>query len=229
MVAPRILVTGFNDWENLGSPPNVWKCSENPTCRLMLGGETLARPSSFTGYLPALLRPRTEFAWTFLTLPTTWGAFETIQNYDTYEVAIHLGLGVYGGVHNVIKIEHGAINLRVGSDASGTAPSSGTVAAGSARPLDAADPISVNIRRIENQTFAGFTIEREVPRRENSFICNETNYLALEAVRRSRAAQRTLREAYFLHLPYADPSVSTGYQNLARGAAATILALLEGR
>ncbi|MBV1856921.1 MAG: hypothetical protein KUG77_00820 [Nannocystaceae bacterium] len=180
------------------------------------------------GFLPSVLRRRTEFDWTFLTLPTTWRTFTTIKKYDTYDVAIHLGLGVYGEVYNVIKVEHGAINLREGADASGALPGSSSTGAG-ATSLDPADPISVNIKRIENQTYAGFKIVRGNPRRENSYICNETNSLALEAVRRSRAARKTLSEAYFLHLPYADPGVAVGYKNLAKGVAATILALLEGR
>lgn len=193
----------------------------------MVGAETEARPSSFGGQLPAALRAHTTFDWTFLTLPTTWGAFRTIQNYDSYNIAFHLGLGVYGGVHNVIKVEHGAIDRRDGTDASGAPPSSGSVGAGSGA-LDRSDPISVNIRRVENQTINGFRVERENPRRENSFICNETNFLALAAVRRSRAASQQLREAYFLHLPYADPSATNGFQTLARGVAGVILALLQG-
>ncbi|MGH1346925.1 MAG: hypothetical protein ACRBN8_35480 [Nannocystales bacterium] len=227
MVKPRILVTGFNDWENLGTPANVWKCSANPSCRLMVGAESSARPTSFGGFLPSVLRLRTEFDWTFLTLPTTWRTFTTIKKYDTYDVAIHLGLGVYGNVYDVIKVEHGAIDLRQGTDASGALPSSSTT--GGATALDLVDPISVNIKRIENKTYAGFKILRAKPRRENSYICNETNSLALQAVRRSRAANKTLSEAYFLHLPYADPGVAVGYKNLAKGVAATILALLEGR
>ncbi|MEM6995755.1 MAG: hypothetical protein AAF721_34920, partial [Myxococcota bacterium] len=33
-----VLVTGFNDWKELGDPPNVWRCRDNPSCRLLLGG-----------------------------------------------------------------------------------------------------------------------------------------------------------------------------------------------
>lgn len=220
-----VLVTGFNDWENLGSPPNVWTCSKNPSCRLLIGPAATAKPKSgFGGTLPRALRAHSEFTWTFLTLPTTWGAFNSIKDYDCYDATVHLGLGVYGGVHDVIQVEHGAVNLRVGQDASGT--SSPGVLKGSGA-LKATDPISVKIAKIEGKRLGGFTIRRGNPRSSNSYICNETNFLALEAVRRSRASKSPLTEAFFLHLPYPKPDSNAGYQRLAKGVAATILELVK--
>src|SRR5688572_10756943 len=72
----RVLVTGFNDWRDLGSPPNTWRCRDNPSCRLILGAEHDRNPSSYEGPLVVRLRRRApDIEWSFATMPVTWEAF----------------------------------------------------------------------------------------------------------------------------------------------------------
>lgn len=56
----KVLVTGFNDWRGLnaapGSPPNLWRCRDNPSCRLLVGAPCDLPPLHRDGPLPRLLR-----------------------------------------------------------------------------------------------------------------------------------------------------------------------------
>ena len=75
----RVLVTGFNDWKELGEPPNVWRCRDNPSCRLLVGEALDAEPSQFDGPLAARLRERApRIEWRFATMPVTWGVFAEV-------------------------------------------------------------------------------------------------------------------------------------------------------
>ena len=67
----RVLVTGFHDWRELGDvSPNLWRCRDNPSCRLLLGPTSSAPPVKRDGELPRLLRtdaPEVEFVFQALT------------------------------------------------------------------------------------------------------------------------------------------------------------------
>jgi hypothetical protein len=52
----RVLVTGFNDWKELGKPANLWRCRDNPSCRLLLGATSATPPPVRAGEMAALLR-----------------------------------------------------------------------------------------------------------------------------------------------------------------------------
>lgn len=116
---PRVLVTGFHDWRQLGDAnPNLWRCRDNPSCRLILGFPSASPPLARDGCLPSTLRnlmPGVSFS--FVTLPTAWGTAQGIDFYQ-YDVVIHMGLGVYD-CHDKILVEDGAWNGRVGKDAAG--------------------------------------------------------------------------------------------------------------
>ncbi|MFC1751468.1 hypothetical protein ACFL2V_22110 [Pseudomonadota bacterium] len=129
-VKKKVLVTGFNDWRNLGTPPNVWKCDENPSCRLLVGSATTSQPSSYSGPLVSALNSSTNVSWEYRTLPTTWGAAQVIP-YQNYDAVINMGLGVYD-TSDAIQIEQNAYNQRSGTDAAGTSRT--------AAPIDAANP-----------------------------------------------------------------------------------------
>jgi hypothetical protein len=105
----KVLVTGFNDWKDLGEPPNLWRCRDNPSCRLLLGA-ACARPPLFKdGPLPRLLRSsELEVDWHFQTLTTQW---QTAAGLDhlAYDVVINVGLGVYDGSKE-LRVEQGAHN-----------------------------------------------------------------------------------------------------------------------
>ena len=70
-----MLVTGFNDWRGLnaapGSPPNLWRCRDNPSCRLLVGAPCDLPPLHRDGPLPRLLRATesgtVDVEWTFQT------------------------------------------------------------------------------------------------------------------------------------------------------------------
>jgi hypothetical protein len=69
----RILVTGFHDWRDLGPTPNLWRCRDNPSCRLILGKPSSEPSIARSGELTRRLRelyPRQEVEWTFETLRT---------------------------------------------------------------------------------------------------------------------------------------------------------------
>ena len=69
----RVLVTGFCDWKDLGMPPNLWRCRDNPSCRLLVGKTAQTPPPIRAGELATMLRAAApEVEWCFETLTTTW-------------------------------------------------------------------------------------------------------------------------------------------------------------
>jgi hypothetical protein len=120
----RVLVTGFNDWRNLGDA-GVWRCKENPSCRLLLGGASHKKPCSKRGdgKLVNFLRAKAakHIYFDFVTMPTVWGTAVGSNlgfNRSDYDVVIHIGLGVYD-CHDKILLERGAINKRCNSPDAG--------------------------------------------------------------------------------------------------------------
>ena len=119
----RVLVTGFNDWKDLGDPPNVWRCRDNPSCRLLVGDPIVEAPSAFEGPLVEALKDAAgtrAITWSFATLPVTWGVTTERTPYADHDVVVHLGLGVYDRDDEVF-VEAGGYNLRRGTDAAGRA------------------------------------------------------------------------------------------------------------
>ena len=47
---PRVLVTGFHDWRELES--NVWRCRDNPSCRVLYGAPSASPPIEKAGPSP---------------------------------------------------------------------------------------------------------------------------------------------------------------------------------
>jgi hypothetical protein len=214
----RVLVTGFNDWRELGTPPNVWRCRDNPSCRLLLGPEQHAQPSAYEGPLAVRLRRRApDIEWSFATMPVTWEAFASVP--DDVELIVNLGLGVYDRT-DALQLEAGAYNLRDGVDAVGNERNE-AIRAGAAQVLDPPPDsrIAAKLGELEGRTLAGYQIVVAPARAENSYLCNETHWHALSSL---HAGHGALREAYFLHIPYAEGG---DYEALAEGVAAVVLAL----
>lgn len=217
----RVLVTGFNDWRELGDPPNVWRCRDNPSCRLLLGAPHDAKPQTHEGPLVERLRRRApDIEWSFATMPVTWEAFAAVP--DDVDVIINLGLGVYDRF-DALQLEAGAYNLRQGADAAGQERSE-AISIGASEVLAAPSdsPIAARIGALAGRTMAGYEILVAPARSENSYLCNETHYHALSAL---HAGHGALREVYFLHIPYAEAG---DHDALAEGVAAVVLELAGG-
>jgi hypothetical protein len=219
----RVLVTGFNDWKELGEPPNVWRCRDNPSCRLLLGAETPDRPDrpeDYAGPLVARLRGRApEVEWRFSTMPVTWEAFAEVPT--DVDVIVNVGLGVYDRF-DALQLEAGAFNLRQGTDAAGVARSEPIdPSAGEVLDAPADSPIPARLDALAGQTLAGYEVVVAAARPENSYLCNETHHSALAAL---RAGEGRLREVYFLHIPHAKDG---DYEALAEGVAQLVLSLVE--
>jgi hypothetical protein len=174
----RVLVTGFHDWKELGG--NVWRCRDNPSCRLIYGAACQTPPVHRRGPLvSALAAQRLDATFDYVTLPTLWS---TAAGLDlvAYDVVIHLGLGVYDS-HTTLLLELGAYNERRGDDALYNR-SGHTIDAGGATILEPPPALARRITALEGTTLAGFRIAVAPARPENSFICNETHHRALRAL-----------------------------------------------
>jgi len=112
----RVLITGFHDWRELEG--NVWRCRDNPSCRLIYGAACPTPPIERRGPLVAALAAQgLDASFDFVTMPTLWS---TAAGLDllAYDVVVHMGLGVYDS-HTTLLLECGAYNERRGTDASG--------------------------------------------------------------------------------------------------------------
>ena len=131
----KVLVTGFHDWRDLSPIPtlNLFRCRDNPSCRLLLGEASFSPPVTRSGgALPGeLARLQGELApgastvtgptssesgraaddrapsidWTFQTLPTVWQT-SSVVDYLSFDAVVHIGLGVYD-CHDKIIVEDG--------------------------------------------------------------------------------------------------------------------------
>eukprot|EP00929_Paragymnodinium_shiwhaense_P028814 TRINITY_DN16630_c0_g1_i4.p1 TRINITY_DN16630_c0_g1~~TRINITY_DN16630_c0_g1_i4.p1 ORF type:complete len:285 (+),score=31.23 TRINITY_DN16630_c0_g1_i4:67-921(+) len=153
----HVLVTGFHDWRDLGETPNLWRCRDNPSCRLLLGGPCDAPPVRRDGELPKLLRkelPNVDFS--FQTLTTTW---ETSRSLDlhTFDAVVHLGLGVYD-CRDKILVEDGAYNKRDGKDALGKLPASGWMEFLASETCESGRMHAV-VQALDGRTLGGYQVE----------------------------------------------------------------------
>ena len=65
---PRVLVTGFHDWRELES--NVWRCRDNPSCRVLYGAPSASPSIEKAGPLVRALRAPTRRQPHAASLPT---------------------------------------------------------------------------------------------------------------------------------------------------------------
>lgn len=198
----RVLVTGFNDWKELGDPPNTWRCRDNPSCRLLVGDPLIDAPTTFEGPLvTALGRAAGErnVEWSFATMPVTWGVASERTPYAEHDVVVHIGLGVYDRDDEVF-VEAGAFNLRKGTDAAGDAVEE-PILAGKPDVLDAPPAVAAAVANVDGRSFGAMRARAMPARVENTYLCNETHTLALDAVANSQASGGRLHAAYFVHIP----------------------------
>ncbi|MFV8755387.1 hypothetical protein ACNOYE_32960 [Nannocystaceae bacterium ST9] len=220
----RVLVTGFHDWRELGDPPAIWRCRDNPSCRLLIGAARLdasGPPDRLAGPLvERLQRAAPSIEWSFRTLPVTWGAFSSVPR--EHDVIINIGLGVYDRF-DALQLERGAYNLQAGADALGV-EANGPIDESEGNVLDppAGSPIAGRIDALVGRTIAGFTILGAAARAENSYLCNQTHWFALASV--DAEGEQGPREVYFLHIPYAKDD---DYAPLADAVAGVVLELVD--
>ena len=221
----RVLVTGFNDWKELGEPPNVWRCRDNPSCRLLVGAPRQEPPTGFEGPLVGALQHATDtdaIAWSFSTLPVTWGATSEHTAYGDYDVVVHLGLGVYDR-HDEVFVEAGAYNLRQGTDAAGRAVD-GPIVEGAATVFEAPESVAAAVEAVDGRRFGTIRARAMQARASNAYLCNETHTLALQALEHSQASGGSLEAAYFVHIPQPE---GEDWAPLAEGVAGVVLALVD--
>jgi len=197
----RVLITGFHDWRELDG--NVWRCRDNPACRLLLGSPSSEPPPTRSGPLARALRAaNADVDFTFQTLPVTWN---TAAGLDLmrFDVVIHLGLGVYDR-HDTILLEHGAFNRR-------SAAPDAIARNGSGRAIVEADGASttdlyVGVMQPRYATLdtqpallsgggsdPAFQLTTAEAREANTYICNETRAAAIATPTRLLASSCTER------------------------------------
>ena len=215
----RVLITGFHDWRELDG--NVWRCRDNPSCRLIYGAACPSPPIERRGPLVTALRKGSlKATFDFVTMPTLW---HTAAGLDllAYDVVFHLGLGVYDG-HDKLLIELGAYNERRGGDAQGSTAGH-TIDAGSAQELPPPPELERRIMSLSGTSIQGFKIDVAPARAANTFICNETHHRALRAHALGDGAPSAV---YFIHLPYPAKG-DEGHTALGAGVAALISTLVQ--
>ena len=174
----KVLVTGFNDWKNLGETPNLWRCQDNPSCRLLVGPACASPPLRKQGGLARRLRQcdagsGVQIDWHFQTLTTQWQTAATLD-YLAFDVVVNVGLGVYDGSKE-LRVEQGAHNSARGADAAGHPPrcdiqeegKPDVLAVNSMAPLTAA---------IDGLRCGDYQVVTVNARKRNSYICNDTHY-----------------------------------------------------
>mmetsp|Transcript_78435 Transcript_78435/g.156896 ORF Transcript_78435/g.156896 Transcript_78435/m.156896 type:complete len:278 (-) Transcript_78435:324-1157(-) len=236
----RVLVTGFNDWRNVETR-GVWTSDENPSSRLIVGEASDVPPIGRHGPLVKVLHGLSScnptlgnIEWSFMTLPTLWNVSSSLD-YGFYDIVIHLGLGVYDN-HTTILVEDGAFNSCCAHpDASGRLPPKKQLAELHPSVLDSEGVTKRVLTSLKSPVDAretplmpcNFRVEVAAARPQNSYICNETNWRALSAVREvGTGVNGRLRAAFFIHVPYAkDPKE---YGPLAEAVAGVISHLAKG-
>lgn len=219
----RVLVTGFNDWKELGDPPNIWRCRDNPSCRLLVGEPLVDAPTAFEGPLVTALDRATAgraVQWSYATLPVTWGVTAERTPYAEHDVVVHIGLGVYDR-DDELFVEAGAFNLRKGTDAAGAAVEE-PILAGAPDVLDAPLAVAAAVAKVDGQPFGAMRARAMSARVENTYLCNETHALALDAVATNEAHGGRPHAAYFVHIP--QPK-GDDWSALAESVAGVVVAL----
>lgn len=211
----RVLITGFNDWHDIRDQAELWRCRDNPSCRLLIGDAATGEPRGFAGPLVTRLEQAAPtIAWTFRTMPVTWGVFSRVP--DEYDVIINVGLGIYDRF-DAIQIERGAYNLHQGEDAAGV-EAEGPIDPAKPEVVLPSDAVLAKIDALAGREIAGFDVLVAAARPDNSYLCNETHWFALAA--QAAAA----REVYFVHIPQPGPD---GFDPLAEALAGVILELVD--
>ena len=208
----HLLLTGFYDWRDLGAPPLLDRCRDNPSCRLTRGP-----------LLPLLTAEaaRRGHALTTQNLPVTWGAAERLD-LALYDAVVHLGLGIYDR-HDELWVEEGAWNGRRGVDAAGAGRDE-RIGEGP-QTLPPTSRAAARLQALHTLTLPhGFRALPKPARESNAYLCNETHFRALTAAHARAASERPL-DAYFVHIPYAPPDaqeVGEGERALAEAVAALV-------
>lgn len=221
----RVLVTGFNDWKDLGDPPNLWRCRDNPSCRLLVGDPRLDAPTTFEGPLVSALDAAAgerDITWSFSTLPVTWGVTAERTRYAEFDVVVHVGLGVYDRDDEVF-VEAGAYNLRKGTDAAGQSAQE-PIFESQPEVQEASPEVAAAVQAVDGRTFGAMKARTMQARPQNTYLCNETHSLALDAVRQSQADGGSLEAAFFVHIPQ---PADEDWDRLAESVAGVVVALVS--
>ena len=192
----KVLVTGFNDWKNLGETPNLWRCRDNPSCRLLVGAACDSPPLTKQGGLARRLRRCTaglgvEIDWQFQTLTTQWQTAATLDHL-AFDVVINIGLGVYDGSKE-LRVEQGAHNSARGVDAAGHRPRSSTQEE-SMRAVLEVESMTRITTAVNGLEIGEYKVVAVGARQSNSYICNDTHY-------RGASPDRPRRLTLSVHLP----------------------------
>ena len=180
---PRVLVTGFHDWRELES--NLWRCRDNPSCRVLYGAPSASPPIEKAGPLVRALRAAGHEAdFCFQSLPTIWGTAGACDLLS-FDLVVHMGLGVYDNTDTIL-LERGAWNERRGNDALGQAAPGNTLDSGAPQVLsDGATAANVTALAGVARLAGGHAVRIAEARPANAYICNETHWRALKAVQRA--------------------------------------------
>ena len=226
----RLLITGFFDWRELGSPPDLHRLRDNPSGRLLFGeidpGGGPSPPAG--GVLAALL----DEAWqrevgveaAFNVLPVAWGVAEGLA-YDRHDVVIHMGLGVYDD-DDILVVERGAYHRREGLDARERPPADAAFALGVGidEVIRAPSWLDDGLDMLNGSRCEGYRLEVKEARFDNVFLCNETHGRALLSLGEGSGGGGLLA-AYFIHLPYP----RAGDERALADAVKTLIASLVGQ
>lgn len=198
----KVLVTAFNDFAAT-PPPDPFVCDANQSCRLLLQEPVAETADQFDGPLARRLNSAEEqrtVQFEFLTLPVTWGAFDSIPQPNRFDCLILLGSGTQE--HGILKLENGAYNDRRGVDMAG-AEGASPIREDAPLVLMPADESGVRqlVESLHETKIDEFVVEVAAARPGSTYLCNETHYLALEAMNRSLAEKGRLRAVFFVHVP----------------------------
>ena len=218
----RVLITGFHDWRDLDN--NIWRCRDNPSCRIIYGSPCSSPPIVRAGPLvQALAATALPADVSFQTLPVLWGTASGLDLGD-FDVVVHMGLGVYDRT-DLLLLEAGAYNRRAGADA---------LKQTAGHTIDAGDQVldspSMQERRASLvgpaesiRLDGGFELKLAPARPQNAYICNETHHRALKA-QVAAAPGRGPLAVYFLHLPYA---LADDHTELAAAVSAVVCKIVR--
>lgn len=218
-VKPKVLVTGFCDWDtdhnDLGK--STWKCTMNPSGRLLLGRWTddATQPPldhlKTNGPLTKLLLLHTSYTWDFKLLLVQWGAGKTIPWKD-HDVVVSLGLDA-NETNKIFKLEQGAYNQR-GDNGTPIEP-------GKPSQVDAPSTTAAVLQKMSGRSHGGYDAVATAARPANNFICNEANYAGIQA---KLAGHSRPRATMFVHIPWA-PGQQPNESN--KGDLVTLAAALD--
>ncbi len=196
---PKLLVTGFCDWRDLGDPPTIWRCRDNPSGRLLTGAATEGPTPQLQGPLAEELRRAEDLDVDLALLPVTWGAFTRLPSIADYDAVFHIGLGGEQAGDQIL-LETGATNLRERHDALGAAPPTALIEPSGPTVRPILPDMEAAVRALAGRRLRDYQLLAAEPRPNNVFLCNETLFLALAA---AAAAPRPVR-ATFVHIPASD-------------------------